>query len=94
MVKLLSRLIRRLSDTIHAWDRLQESEIDYFLYDGDSRTSSASLKVSVAAVGKTFSELSGILRRLKDLETELRKNKNDVSHLSHTELEGKGSLSP
>jgi len=88
MVTSLSLLIRRLSDTIRAWDQFRENEIGHFLYDGESRTSSAPLKVSVAAVGKTFSELRGILRRLKDLEKELLKDNKRVSHLPPTGIEG------
>lgn len=84
MVTILSLLIHRLSDIIRTWDQLQEFEIGHFLYDGESRTSSAPLKASVAAVRKTFLELERVLRRLKDVENELLKDNERVSHLSST----------
>ena len=87
MLELLSLLIRKISETIHAWDQFQEREIGYFLNDGDSEASSAGPKVSVATVDRTFLELGGILRRLKELEKELRKNNKHVSHLSQHRLE-------
>jgi hypothetical protein len=67
MVTLLRRLIRRLSDTVGAWDKFRRKEIWYFL---DS-TASAYLEPSVDAVDTTFSELKDILRMLQALEREL-----------------------
>jgi hypothetical protein len=87
MVKLLRQLISGLSDTVGAWDEFQRKEIGYFLYDGDSPTTSSSLKPSVAAVDKAFSELSGLLRKLQDLRNELYEdNPQGVCHLSYPNL--------
>jgi hypothetical protein len=82
MVRLLGQLISRLSDTIGAWDEFRRSDIGFFLYDGKSRTASSSLKSSVSAVDKAFSDLKGLLRRLQYLEKELCRDKPQrVSHL-------------
>ena len=80
MVKLLRQLIRGLSGTISAWDEFQRNQIGHFLYDGKSPTTS-SLTFSVCAVDKAFSDLRVLLWRLQDLERELCKDKEDVSHL-------------
>jgi hypothetical protein len=81
MVKLLRQLIRRLSETISAWDEFENHEIGYFLYDGESPTTSSSLKFSLGAVNKAFSDLKDILRKLRYLERELCKdNPQGVSH--------------
>ena len=89
MVKLLRQLISGISDTVGAWDEFQRKEIGYFLYDGDSPTTSSSLKPSVAAVDKAFSELSSLLRKLQDLRNELcEDNPQGVCHLSYPQFEG------
>jgi hypothetical protein len=96
MVKLLTKLISRLSDTICAWDQFNKNEIGHFLYDeGDHHpTASSPLKASVAAVEKAYSDLNGFLRKLQKLEKELCKdNPQGVSHLSHLQFKRKGSAS-
>lgn len=74
MVELLRQLIGSLSETVVAWDQFQQKEIGYFLYDGESPTASPSLKSSVAAVDKAFSNLKVHLRQLQNLEKELCQN--------------------
>jgi hypothetical protein len=92
MVKLLRQLIRRLSDITGVWDQFRKNSIGHFLYDGESPTASTSLKASVDAVGKVFSDLSSLLRKLEGLETELCKdNPQGVSHLFCSKLENKVS---
>ena len=87
MVKLLTLLISRLSDTIFAWDQFRENEIGHFLYDEEYPTTSSPLKASVAAVDKVYSDLNGFLRKLQKLEKELCKNNpQGVSHLSHLQF--------
>jgi hypothetical protein len=71
MVRLLRQLISGLSDTVGTWGEFRRKEIEYFLCDGESPTVSSSLKSSVAAVNKAFSDLKVHLRKLRDLEKEL-----------------------
>jgi hypothetical protein len=85
MVRLLTKLTSRLSDTICAWEQFRKNEIGYFLSDGEPPTASTALKPSVAAVDKAYSDLSDFLRKLQKLEKELCKdNPQGVSHLSHS----------
>jgi len=88
-VKLLRQLISRLSDTVGTWDEFQRKEIEYFLYDGESEASSSSLKPSVGAIEKVFSDLKVLRRKLQDFKKELcEDNPQGVSHLSFPEFEG------
>jgi hypothetical protein len=88
MVKLLTKLISCLSDTVCAWDQFRKTEIEHFVYDEGyptTPTTSSPLKASVAAVDKAYSDLNGVLRKLQKLEKELCKdNPQGVSHLSHS----------
>jgi len=95
MVRLIRQLISGLSDTVGAWDEFERKEIGYFLYDGESPSTSSppSLKSSVAAVDKAFSALKVLLRKLRDLEKELcEDNPQGVSHISSSEF--KSELHP
>jgi hypothetical protein len=84
MVKLLRQLIRGLSGTVRAWDKFQRKEIGYFLYDGESGASSSSLKRSLVAIDKAFSELKDLQGSLQDLKKELcENNPQGVSYLSY-----------
>jgi len=71
-LELLRQLIRRLSDTIEAWDEFQRKEIGYFLYDGESPTASPSLRPLLHSIDRVFSKFKGYLRKLQDFEKELR----------------------
>jgi hypothetical protein len=94
MVGLLRQLISGLSDTVGAWDKFQRKEIGYFLYDGESSTAASTLKSSVNAVDNAFWDLKDLLRKLRDLESELCKdNPQGVSHLPYSKFEGHLHLS-
>lgn len=71
MVELLRQLISGLSDTVGAWGKFKQTEIGYFLYEGESGASSSSLKPWLASIDKAFGELKGLRRKLQDLEREL-----------------------
>jgi hypothetical protein len=87
MVKLLRQLIRGLSDTVGAWEKFQRKEIGYFLHDGKHSTAPPSLKLSVSAVDKAFSELKELHRKLEELKKELcEDNPQGVSRLLHSEF--------
>ena len=70
MVELLRLLRKRLSDTVATWDEFREGEIGYF-NDDESTAAWSPLKDSVGTVNTAFSDLKGILRKLRDLEREL-----------------------
>jgi hypothetical protein len=83
-LELLRQLIRRLSGAVEAWGEFQRKEIGYFLYDGESPTASPSLRPSLDAVDRVFSNFKGCLRRLQDFEKELREDHpHGVSRLSY-----------
>ena len=69
MMKLLIQLTSRLSETVEAWEEFRGNEIGYF-----SDNESFTLKPSVAAVSKTFAQLSVLLIRLERLKIELCNN--------------------
>lgn len=71
MVKLLIQLISRLSDTVGAWDEFHGKEIGYFLPAGESSAASSTLKPSVAAIDRAFSQLKVILMKFERLRKEL-----------------------
>jgi hypothetical protein len=86
LVKLLKRLTSRLSETVEAWEefRCQRKEIEYFLSDaGEPPASRLSLKSSIVAIDKTFSDLRLLLAKLQRFEKELCDgNPQGVSHIS------------
>lgn len=87
MVKLLRQLIRGLSDIVGAWEKFQRKDIGYFLHDVKPSTAPPSLKLSVNAVDKTFSELKELHRKLEELKKELcEDNPQGVSHLFNSEF--------
>jgi hypothetical protein len=71
MVMLLRKLTSRLANTVDAWDIFQRKEISYFLFDGESQTTSTLLVSTVNAVDGCFLDLKGILRQLQTLQDEL-----------------------
>jgi hypothetical protein len=66
MVKLLNRLISCVSETIGALDEFYGKEIGYFLDD-----ESPSLKSSISAIDKAYTQLRGLLLKLQRLQKEL-----------------------
>jgi len=70
--ELLRQLMGRLSGAVETWGEFQRKEIGYFLYDGESPTASPSLGPSLDGIDKVFSNFKGCLRKLQDLEKELR----------------------
>lgn len=84
MVILLRKLVRRLGDTVDAWDGFQQKDISYFLFDDEFQTASNLLKESVNAVDTVFLDLRGLLRQLQSLKKELcRDSPQGVSNLSY-----------
>ncbi|KAE9363171.1 hypothetical protein N431DRAFT_357765 [Stipitochalara longipes BDJ] len=71
MIQLLRLLINSLSDFVATWDEFQRGDIGYF-DDGESTAIVSPLTKSMGAVKKAFSDLNEILRKLRDLEKELR----------------------
>jgi hypothetical protein len=86
LVKLSKQLISRLSEPVEAWEefRYQRKEIEYFLSDeGEQPASRLSLKSSIVAIDKTFSDLRLLLGKLERFEKELCDgNPQGVSHIS------------
>lgn len=78
MVDVLGDMISALSDTVGAWNKFRRNDIKYFSYDGKPPTSS-SLNQTVAAVGRTLSDLEDLLQKLKDLEKTLCKGVSQLS---------------
>jgi len=65
MVTLLRRLRGRLGDIVDAWDKFQQGEIGYFLFDEESPTVSIQLKECVIAIDAVFLEFKDILKKLE-----------------------------
>jgi hypothetical protein len=87
MVELLRLLRKRLSDTVATWDEFREGEIGYF-NDDESTAAWSPLKDSVGTVNTAFSDLKGILRKLRDLERELGEDSpQGVSHFSSGDVD-------
>jgi hypothetical protein len=88
MLKMSKRVIRRMSDTIRAWEdfRFHRKEIDYFLFtSGDSGVaSSTSLKSSITAIDKSFSNLSALCRRMREFEKELETHDDKSRYVSQS----------
>jgi len=82
MIKLLRRLISRLRNTVDAWERFARKDIGYFLFDDEVPTESRVLKSSVNEVDNVFLELTGILKKLEQLERgRCQDSPQGVSHL-------------
>jgi hypothetical protein len=80
MVEYLRQLTSRLSETVGAWDEFQGSETGYFL--DRSPTASSRLRLSVAAVVRSFAELRALQQQLERLRKDLCEgNPQGVSHL-------------
>ena len=71
MVKLLRRLVKKLGDTLDAWERFYEKDIGFFLLDNELPTADFLLRNSVHKVDKNFRNLRDILKNLRQLETAL-----------------------
>lgn len=68
-MKLLRRLIGRLSDLVEAWEQFSVKDVRYFL-DSDF-PSSLFLEDSIAIVDSDFTKMKALLSRFKKMETEL-----------------------
>jgi hypothetical protein len=71
MVTLLRQLTSRLANTVNAWDIFQRKDISYFIFDGESQTTSTLLASTLSALDGCFLNLKEILRQLQTLQNEL-----------------------
>lgn len=79
MMHLLRDLISALHDTVGAWEKFERSSITYFSHHGKLPNSSqVDQSVSVATIGKTFTDLKDILHKLEYLEKTLGESVSQI----------------
>ena len=91
MVILLRQLVKCLSATIRTWEKFQRREIGYFLYE-ESGAASSSLRPSLFAIDKAFSELNELRGLLQDLKKELCEDNPQGVSYALSNLRRNGSI--